>query len=139
MFLLNGGAVVWKSSKQKTVADSTCESEYLAASEAGKDATWLKNFIGDLGVVPSISNPIEIFCDNEGAVALIKEPKDHERTRHILRKYHYIRKRVEDGDLVVNRVPSEENPADPFTKPMTRAKHDEHARSIGIRFSSELF
>ncbi|KAI3723576.1 hypothetical protein L2E82_35254 [Cichorium intybus] len=54
VFLLNGRAVTWKSSKQDTVADSTCESEYIAASEASKETAWLKNFIGDLGVVPSI-------------------------------------------------------------------------------------
>ena len=54
VFLLNGGAVTWKSSKEETVADSTCESEYIAACEAAKEATWLKNFIGDLGVVPII-------------------------------------------------------------------------------------
>ena len=70
VFLLNAGAVTWKSSKQDKVADSTCESEYIAASEVVKEAAWLKNFIGDLGVVPSINRPVEIFCDNEGAIAL---------------------------------------------------------------------
>ncbi|GJW66094.1 retrotransposon protein, putative, ty1-copia subclass [Tanacetum coccineum] len=65
-------------SKQDTVADSTCESEYIAACEASKEAIWMKNFIGDLGVVPTVQDPIEIFCDNESAVALTKEPKDHE-------------------------------------------------------------
>ncbi|GJT99494.1 retrotransposon protein, putative, ty1-copia subclass [Tanacetum coccineum] len=77
VFLLNGGAVTWKSSKQDTVADSTCESEYIAACEASKEAIWMKNFIGDLGVVPTVQDPIEILCDNESAVALTKEPKDH--------------------------------------------------------------
>ncbi|GJW23878.1 hypothetical protein Tco_0037689 [Tanacetum coccineum] len=47
----------WKSSKQDTVADSTCESEYIAACEASKKAIWMKNFIGDLGVVPMYKNP----------------------------------------------------------------------------------
>ena len=72
--------MTWKSSKQETVADSTCESEYIAASEASKEAIWLKNFIGDLGVVPAIKEAMEIFCDNEGAVALTKEPRDHGRS-----------------------------------------------------------
>ncbi|GKB14102.1 hypothetical protein Tco_0848025 [Tanacetum coccineum] len=90
VFLLNGGAVTWKSSKQDTVADSTCESEYIAACEASKEAIWMKNFIGDLGVVPTVQDPIEIFYDNESAVALTKEPKDHEKSKHIERKYHFV-------------------------------------------------
>ena len=98
--------MTWKSSKQETVADSTCESEYIVASEASKKAIWLKNFIGDLGAVPSIKEPMEIFCDNEGAVALTKEPRDHGRSRHIDRKYHFIRHRVEEGLLVVKRISS---------------------------------
>ncbi|TLX69409.1 Ty1/Copia family ribonuclease HI [Labilibacter sediminis] len=139
VFMLNGGAVSWKSSKQKTVADSTCESEYIAASKAAKEATWMQNFIGDLGVVPNIKDPVEIFCDNEGAVALTKEPHIHEKSRHILRKYHYVRKRVEAGGVVVKRVSSEDNPADPLTKALSRIKHDIHTRFIGIRDTSGMF
>ncbi|KAI3780168.1 hypothetical protein L2E82_10129 [Cichorium intybus] len=133
VFLLNGGAVTWKISKQETVADSTCESEYIAASEASKEPAWLKNFIGDLGVVLSIQEPLELFCDNEGAVALTKEPRDHGKSRYIDRKYHYIRYRVEEGHLLVKRVSSEDNPADPLTKALSRIKHNQHARSIVLR------
>ena len=64
---LNGGPITLKSSKQEIVADSTCESEYIAASKAAKEEIWLKKFIGDLGVVPTIKEPMEIFCDNESA------------------------------------------------------------------------
>ena len=103
MFTLNGGALTWKSSKQETVADSTCESEYIAASKASK-GIGLKNFIGDLRVVPAIKEPMEIFCDSNSAVALAKEPRDHGRSRHIDRKYHFIRHRIEEGILVAKRV-----------------------------------
>lgn len=116
VFMLNGGAVPWKISKHKLLANSTCESDYIAASVAAKEATWLKNFIGDIGIVPGISDPLEVFCDNEGAVVLTKEPKDHGRSRHILRKYDYVRNQVEDRDIVVSRFPSEENLDDPLTK-----------------------
>ncbi|CAH1441502.1 unnamed protein product [Lactuca virosa] len=133
VFTLNRGDVTWKSVKHETVADSTCESEYIAASEASKEAIWLKNFIGDLGVLPAIKEPMEIFCNNEGAVALTKEPRDHGRSIHIDRKYHVIRHRVEQGLLVVKRVLSEENPADPLTKGLSRVKHLQHARSIGLK------
>ncbi|KAL0409644.1 UNVERIFIED_CONTAM: Retrovirus-related Pol polyprotein from transposon TNT 1-94 [Sesamum radiatum] len=66
---LNGGVVAWKSSKQDTTADSTTEAEYIAASEAAKEAVWMKNYIQELGVVPSIAEPVVIFCDNNGAIA----------------------------------------------------------------------
>ncbi|KAJ9552489.1 hypothetical protein OSB04_016534 [Centaurea solstitialis] len=138
VFLLNGGAVSWRSSKQSTVADSTTEAEYIAVNEAAKEAVWMKKFIGDLGVVPSIQDPIEIFCDNEGAVILAKEPRSHKRTRHILRKFHYVRKVVEDKDIIISRVGTDGNLADPFTKPLSQTKHDAHTRSIGIRFASDL-
>ncbi|GKA21539.1 retrotransposon protein, putative, ty1-copia subclass, partial [Tanacetum coccineum] len=82
VFLLNEGAVTWKSSKQDIVADSTCESEYIAACEASKEAIWMKNFIGDVGVVPTVQDPIKILCDNESVDALTKEPKDHEKLKH---------------------------------------------------------
>ena len=74
LFCLNGGVVSWKSSKQDTVADLTTESEYIAASEAAKEAVWIRRFIAGLGVVPSILDPIELFCDNNGAIAQAKEP-----------------------------------------------------------------
>ncbi|GKB54529.1 putative RNA-directed DNA polymerase [Tanacetum coccineum] len=133
IFLLNGGAVTWKSSKQDTVADSTCESEYIAACEASKEAIWMKNFIGDLGVVPTVQDPIEIFCDNESAVALTKEPKDHGKSKHIDRKYHFVRSKVAEGHVIVKEIRSEDNPADPFTKALAKSKHDEHAWSIGLK------
>ena len=55
MFCINGGAVSWKSSKQDTVADSTTEAEYIAASSAAKEAVWIRNFITELGVTPRFS------------------------------------------------------------------------------------
>ncbi|GKC16129.1 hypothetical protein Tco_1012911 [Tanacetum coccineum] len=64
------GAVTWKSLKQATVADFTCNSEYIAACEASKEAIWMKNFFVDLGFVLTVQDPIEIFYDNESAVAL---------------------------------------------------------------------
>ncbi|GJV42317.1 retrotransposon protein, putative, ty1-copia subclass [Tanacetum coccineum] len=104
VFLLNGGAVTWKSSKKDTVADSTCESEYIAACEASKSA-----------------------------VALTKKPKDHGKSKHIERKYHFIRSKVEEGHAIVKDIQSEDNPADPFTKALDKSRHDEHARSIGLK------
>ena len=71
---MNGGAVSWKSSKQYTIADSTTEFEYIAAFKTAKEAVWIRKFISRLGVVPSILDPIELHCDNNGAIAQAKEP-----------------------------------------------------------------
>ncbi|KAJ9544557.1 hypothetical protein OSB04_024264 [Centaurea solstitialis] len=116
VFTLNGGAISWKSSKQDTIADSTTEAEYIAASDAAKEAVWLRNFLSDLRVVASISRPIDIFCDNSGAVAQAKEPREHHKSGHVLRKYHLIREIIGRGD------------------PLARVKHEAHANSIGMQY-----
>ncbi|KAI3692837.1 hypothetical protein L6452_32661 [Arctium lappa] len=133
VFMLNGGAMSWKSYKQSTIVDSTTESEYIAASNAAKEDVWMKKFITDLGVVPSICDPVEIYCDNEGAIAQAKEPRSHQCSKHIMRRYHLIREIIERGDIKICKVRSEDNPADPFTKPLSQSKHDAHISSIGLR------
>ena len=137
VFCLNGGAVSWKSSKQATVADSTTEAEYIAASDAAKEAVWIKKFITELGVVPSIADPLELYCDNNGAIAQAKEPRSHQRSKHILRRFHLIREIIERGDVKICRVPTDDNVADPLTKPLTQQRHDRHTRSIGIRYMTD--
>ncbi|KAK8694419.1 hypothetical protein V6N13_071972 [Hibiscus sabdariffa] len=78
VFCLNGGAVSWKSSKQDTVAESTTEAEYIATSEAAKEAVWIKKFITELGVIPSIADGVDLYFDNNGAIAQAKEPRSHQ-------------------------------------------------------------
>ncbi|KAJ9553326.1 hypothetical protein OSB04_017371 [Centaurea solstitialis] len=128
------GAISWKSSKQDTIADSTTEAEYIAASDAAKEAVWLRNFLSDLRVVASVSRPIDIFCDNSGAVAQAKEPREHHKSRHVLRKYHLIREIIGRGDVRICKIPTEENVADPLTKPLARVKHEAHANSIAMQY-----
>ncbi|KAD2805345.1 hypothetical protein E3N88_38722 [Mikania micrantha] len=104
VFIMNGGAVSWKSSKQDVVALSTTESEYIAASLAAQEAAWIRKFIADLGVVATIQDPLEIFCDNEGAIAQIKEPRAHQKTRHIERRFNYIRDEIEKGKICIRKL-----------------------------------
>ena len=75
MFTLEGGAISWQSAKHSYIADSTMEAEYVATSEAAKEAIWLRNFLLDVKVVPSLQSAIVIYCDNSEAVANAKEPK----------------------------------------------------------------
>ncbi|KAJ9535097.1 hypothetical protein OSB04_un001824 [Centaurea solstitialis] len=134
IFTLNGGTISCKSSKQDTIADSTTEAEYIATSDAAKEAVWLRNFLLDLRVVASVSRPIDIFCDNSGAVAQAKEPREHHKSRHVLRKYHLIREIIGRGDVRICKIPTEENVADLLTKPLARVKHEAHANSIGMQY-----
>ena len=134
VFMLNGGAICWKSSKQCTTADSTTEAEYIAASDATKEAVWIKKFVSDLEVFPSITNPIELYCDNNGAIAQAKEPRSHQRSKHILKHFHVIREIIARGDVKICRVSTDDNVADPLTKSLAQAKHDGHVRSMGIRY-----
>ena len=67
-----------------------------------------------------ISNPIPLLCDNNSAIAQAKEPRSHQKSKHILRRFHLIREIVARGDVVVERVPSTNNVADPLTKPLAQ-------------------
>jgi hypothetical protein len=84
VFCLNGGAMSWKSSKQDIVADLMTEAEYIATSEAAKEVVWIRNFVSKLGVVLSASSPMDLYCDNSGAIAQAKKPRAHKRAKHVL-------------------------------------------------------
>ncbi|KAK1664685.1 hypothetical protein QYE76_052844, partial [Lolium multiflorum] len=133
VFILNGAAVSWASSKQCTVAKSSTESEYIAASEASSEAVWMKRFIVELGVVPSALDPFVIYCDNMGAIANAQEPRSHKRLKHIKLRYHSIREYIEDGEVKICKVHTDLNVADPLTKALPRAKHDQHQNAMGVR------
>ncbi|GKB09442.1 retrotransposon protein, putative, ty1-copia subclass [Tanacetum coccineum] len=99
VFIVNGGAVDWKSKKQTTIAMHATQSEYMAASEAAMEAVWIRKFVGDLGVMPSINKPINMYCDNSAAIIFANEPGVMKGARHFLRRYHYVREQVESGEI----------------------------------------
>ena len=107
------------SSKQSIVAGSTCEAEYIAASEAAHEGVWMKEFISDLVVMPSASGPMQIFSDNTGAIALVKESRFHKRTKHIRRRFNSIRDQVKEGETEICKIHTDLNVADPLTKPLS--------------------
>ena len=106
------------------MAGSTCEAEYIATSEAANEGVWMKEFISDLGVIPSASGPMKILCDNTGAIALAKEYKFHKRTKHIKRCFNSIRDQVQVGDIEICKIHKDLNVSDPLTMPLPREKHD---------------
>ena len=134
MFTLGGGAVSWRSSKQETVADSTMEAEYIAANDAAKEAVWMKKFLAELEIIPTIIHPVPLYCDNNGAIALAKEPRSHQKSRHILRKYHLIREIVDRQDIKIERVDTKNNIADPLTKALPRLQFEHLNEIYGMRY-----
>ncbi|XP_031265613.1 secreted RxLR effector protein 161-like [Pistacia vera] len=83
IFTCNGGAISWKSSKQSTTTDSTTEAEYIVTSEAAKEGVWIRKFVVELDMVPNMSYLITLFCDNNGVIAQAKEPRAHQKSKHI--------------------------------------------------------
>jgi hypothetical protein len=131
---INGGAVSWKSSKQGTMADSTTKVEYIAASKAAKEGFWTRKFLSELCVFPSVSSPLDLYCDNNGAIAQAKELRNHQKNKHVLWKFHLIREIVRRGDIKICKVHTDLNVADPLTKPLPQPKHEAHMRAMGIRY-----
>ena len=112
-FFLSGCLVSWKSHKQRSVARSSTEAEYVSLSECIQEAIWLKSLLKDMGfdVIP-----ITIFEDNLGAIELCKNPKFHSRTKHIDVHYHFCRQFIQNGSIIVKYCPTKDMVADIFTK-----------------------
>ena len=118
-----GPSVSWKSRKQPTVALSTCEAEYMALTDAVQEAKFLKQLCVDLGIV-QVSFSVILNVDNQGAINLARNPMYHKRSKHIDVKYHFIRSEVSRGTVKLVYIPTNENVADIFTKPVSKVKLD---------------
>ncbi|KAG8481214.1 hypothetical protein CXB51_025952 [Gossypium anomalum] len=101
---------------------STTEAEYMAITEACKEAIWLKGLFSELNEDLQIST---VFCDSQSAIFLTKDQMFHERTKHIDVRYHFVRDIIARGDIVVSKISTHENPADMMTKslPITKFEH----------------
>ena len=130
VFILNGAAISWVSRLQKTVAMSTCEAEFMAASDAAKEALWLRRLLAELiGDIKST----KIYIDNQGALKLIHHPHAHQRTKHIDIGYRFIQERVERGELICEYIETANMVADCTTKTVPLAKLTENIRDMGLR------
>ena len=118
LFSICGGIVSWGSKKQTTVALSSTEAEYIAASLATQEAIWLCSLLADLKFVQG--KPTIIFEDNQGAVALSKNPRYHARTKHVNIKHHFIRDKFESGEIILTYCSTNDMIADMLTKALPR-------------------
>ncbi|GJS11415.1 hypothetical protein Tco_0368211 [Tanacetum coccineum] len=122
VFVLNRGAMDWKSSKQSTTTMSATKAKFIVASEAAMEAVWIRKFISGLGIVPTINEPIKMFCDNSAALLIANEPGVQRGARHYHRRYHYVRECIELGEINLLKVHIDDNLIDPFTKALLKGK-----------------
>ena len=131
MFFLGGCLVCWQSTKQKVVALSSCEAEYIAAASATTQALWLSRLLGELR--GSKADVVELKVDSKSALALAKNPIFHGRSKHIRIKYHFIRDCLEDGSIKADHIPTTDQLADILTKSLGKTKFQEMREKIGLK------
>ncbi|KAJ2913904.1 hypothetical protein MD484_g6523, partial [Candolleomyces efflorescens] len=130
VILMAGGAIAWSAKKQATVAHSTPEAEYIAATHVAKQVLWQRSIFQELNF--HISTPTTIFSDNKAAISIAHHLEFFSRTKHIDIACHFIRDYVQRGDLTLVYVQSAQNLADLFTKPLNRSIHQDLTYRIGV-------
>ena len=129
VFKLAGGSISWRSCKQKSVALSSTEAEYMALSEATKEAIYLRNLLEDLtGKLDCVS----LYNDNQSAKKLAYNPVLHERSKHIDIRYHFIRDAVNDNIVEIKYLSTNEMIADILTKSLQCIKNSRFAQGLGL-------
>jgi len=129
-FHIGSGAILWASKKQSVVAFSTAEAEYISLTLASCQALWIRWIWSKLK-----HEQVEgttLFCDNNLAISLTKNPIFHEKNKHIRIKYHFIRDLVKDGELNVMHCKTQEQIVDTFTKTLMYDVFKKMKKKLGI-------
>jgi hypothetical protein len=134
-FLLNGGPVCWESRRQKSVAMSSCEAEFIAAANAAKTNAWLRHLLGELRV-SSNEIPTLFMEDNQGCIALVKNPIMGRSSKHIELRYHFVRDEYLKGNLEMQYCSTREQLADILTKSVDRTTFMKMRDGLGIEMRS---
>ncbi|GLI69117.1 hypothetical protein VaNZ11_013669 [Volvox africanus] len=129
VFTLHVGAVSWSSRLQRTVISSTMEAEYVVASEAAKEALWLRLLLSELGYSLCLTT---INCDSQSAIKITKNPIISGKSKHIAVRYHMVREQVVRGAVVMEDCSSDDMVADTLTKPLLLEKFAKHQKSMGV-------
>nr|GEU32939.1 hypothetical protein [Tanacetum cinerariifolium] len=137
-FQQNSGAVDWKSTKQSIFATSSAEAEYIAAYDAFKESVWVRKFISRWVLFPQLKKSIKMYCDNIGAITIANESEVTKGARHFHAKVYYLREVIEYDDIKLEKVHTDDNLADPFTKALAFPKHSGHTKNIGMLLAISL-
>lgn len=124
------GAVTWGPKKQYIITLLSTEAEYITQMHATKEVMYLHMFVGEISGFDKL---VMLKCDNQGVIALSKDNKLHTQTKHIDIQYHFIQEAVKNRRISVEYVPTDENLADIFTKPLLKAKFHHSIKSLGLK------
>jgi hypothetical protein len=130
VFFLGNNLITWTSQKQKVVALSSCEAEYIAAAGAACQGVWLSRLVGYLMGKPPAR--FKLLVDNVSAIALCKNPVLHDRTKHIDTKFHYIRQCIDEDKVEVDHIRTNGQLADILTKALGKVKFIEMRQMLGV-------
>lgn len=129
-FVMSGSVISWQSKKQKTVSLSSTEAEYVALSEASREAVYLGNLMYELTGQKCV---IKLKCDNQSALKLATSHQSHTRSKHIDVRFHYVRDAVENKLINIEYISTQEMPADLLTKGLMSTKHYKFMHMLGIK------
>lgn len=129
VYNLSGSPIYWECKKQRTVALSSTEAEYMALTEATKEAKYLQGLLQGLGLTYKNT---EVLCDSQSAIKLTQSKIFHSRSKHIDVRHHFVREAVEKGIIKLVFTPSEEMPADVLTKGLSKYKHMNCLSNMGM-------
>lgn len=129
VFNMCNGAITWKSQKQKTVALSSAEAEYISIAEAAKEAIYIKNIFNEMNLKANI----KLYNDNQSANLLTRDAVYHARSKHIDLRYHFVRDAVKNEDFKLEYLPTEKMIADVFTKSLSKSKHEFCRQGVGLK------
>ena len=131
VFLLAGSAVSWLSRKQRIVALSTAEAEYVALSSATQEIVSLRKLLSDLNC-SELKSATVLMEDNQSAIAIAHNPVSHARTKHIDIRYHYVREAIQDNVVALKYCPTDEMTADVLTKFLPKRKFEKFREALGL-------
>ena len=117
--MMSGGAAIsWGSKLQEVVALSSTEAEYMALTHAAQEALYLSQLQAEMGVDGDVHGVL-LLCDNQSSIKIAQNPVFHKRSKHIAIRFHFIRERVESGEIMLQFVRTKEMAADQLTKHVT--------------------